>query len=420
MMVSLIDEAIVILASVQPERIRTSAAKWGRLAIRYERSDLILRVAGSSETTEEIVADPALRYVKANMEGVWCRARDELHALHAWVARTSYPLPAKVFYAGLDAKPTLLDADNATIVVTHCVQGNREWAAWLLVSHEAVPLDVEVVDPPATDPLPSLEPRWPLNDLTGEVAVVGAGSIGSAAALALAMYGVRRITLVDDDRLLWHNLVRHQCTRDSIGKYKVDAVAEAIRRRWPAAAVEALRLNVISDADLMRPLFRRCSLVLCAADGVAPRRVVSHLARRAEKTAVLACVLLDGAFGEVIRLRPWPGRACLLCQRAHLQSTGRMDPEPGLDSAYGTGTSHRPMTAVGTDLALVGQFAAKVAVATLLEEAGHHDQLIGLDWAVIGLRRDLTAPDPFDLHPGEVRWLPHLESLPNCPTCGAS
>jgi hypothetical protein len=263
-----------------------------------------------------------------------------------------------------------------------------------------------------------LKPNWPLRDLTEEVAVIGAGSIGSAAALALAMYGVRKITLVDDDRMLWHNLVRHQCTRHSVGKYKVDAVADAIKSRWPATEVEALRLNVVFDADLMRPLFRRCSLVLCAADGVAPRRVVSHLARRAEKTAVLSCVLLDGAFGEVIRLRPWPGRACLLCQRAHLQATGEMDPEPTIDSGYGTGSSHRPMTAVGTDLVMVGQFAAKVAVATLLEEAGHYDQQIGLDWMIIGLRRDVTVPDLFKLHPGEVRWLPHVEPRPDCPTCG--
>jgi hypothetical protein len=181
-----------------------------------------------------------------------------------------------------------------------------------------------------------------------------------------------------------------------------------------------LRLNVIADADLMRPLFRRCGLVLCAADGVAPRRVVSHLARRAEKTAVLACVLMDGAFGEIIRLRPWPGRGCLLCQRAHLAQTGKMDPEPGLDSGYGTGTSHRPMTAVGSDLALVGQYAAKVAVATMLENAGHYDQRIEPDWILIGLRGELTAPEPFNLYPGQVNWLPHVPSIRGCPTCGST
>jgi molybdopterin-synthase adenylyltransferase len=95
-----------------------------------------------------------------------------------------------------------------------------------------------------------------------------------------------------------------------------------------------------------------------------------------------------------------------------------MDPEPMLDSGYGTGAVHRPMTAVGSDLALVGQYAAKVAVATLLEYSGHYDQRIDGDWAVVGLRGDLRAPEPFRLSPGEVRWLPHVASVPSCPTCG--
>lgn len=414
----MITSVIVILAADQPDRIREATASWGHLAIRYDEDDGIIRVAGSSEESGDINISLALRYIRPNRAGAWCRANKSLHILHAWLARTGSSLPIDFFRASLDAEPGHIPDGDGIIVVSHCPQGKPEWAAWLLARRRAVPIDVETVPSPTTDPLSALEPRWPLSDLAREVAVVGTGSIGSAAALALAMYGVRKITLVDDDRLLWHNLVRHQSTRDSIGKYKVDAVAEAIRLRWPATEVEPLRMNVISDADLMRPLFRRCSLVLCAADGVSPRRVVSHLARRAATTAVLACVLLDGVFGEVLRLRPWPGRGCLLCQRAYLARTGRMDPEPALDSAYGTGSSHRPMTAVGTDLVLVGQFAAKVAVATLLEEVGHYDQRISPDWAVIGLRRDQTAPDPFDLHPGEVRWLSQVESLPSCPTCG--
>jgi len=417
-MILLIAEAIIILAADQPDRIRNSPAGWGYLAIHYDETEDILRVAGSSELDSQISISISLRYLKVNIGGVWCRAKKSLHDLYGGLARTNYPLSAATFHACLDAEPVLLADTADTIVVTHCPQGTPEWAGWLLTSDNAVALEVDVLHPPTADPLQLLEPNWPVRDLTGEVAIVGAGSIGSAAALALGMYGVRQITLVDDDRLRWHNLVRHQCTRNFVGYYKVDAVSEAIRKHWPAANVRALRLNVIADADLMRPLFRRCSLIVCAADGVAPRRVVSHLARRAERTAILACVLSDGAFGEIIRLRPWPGSGCLLCQRAHLISTGRMDPEPALDSGYGTGTSHRPMTAVGTDLVIVGQFAAKVAVATLLEEAGHHDQRIKLNWAVIGLRSDLTAPDPFNLFPGEVRWLPHVESLPDCPTCG--
>jgi molybdopterin/thiamine biosynthesis adenylyltransferase len=279
---------------------------------------------------------------------------------------------------------------------------------------------ITLLHPADADPLAGLPAAWPLHDTRrASVAVVGAGSIGSAAASTLAMYGVGSITLVDDDRLLWHNLSRHQGTRAHVGRYKVDALAEAIASRWPGSAVEPLRLNVISDADQMRPLFDRCQAIVCAADGVSPRRVVSHLARRARATAILACVLLDGAVGEVLRLRPWPGHGCLLCQRQQLIDQGSIDPEPGLDLGYGTGDRHRPMTAVGSDLTLVGQLAAKLTVATVLEAAGHYDQLVTGEYAITGLRRDVGAAPPFDVETGQVRWLPAAPSCDGCPTCGA-
>ena len=411
--------AIIIMAADPVDRIEKSSADCGRLAIGYGSITDIFRVIGISESMGEISVGVGLQHVRVNIRGVWCRATPELHAIYTWFTRIGQPLDRALFSDQLSIEPALIN-DEETLFVTHSPGATPVWAAWLLSGRHAIPVDVEVLHPSNADPLPLLEPGWPLGDLTGEVAIVGAGSIGSAAALALAMYGVRKITLVDDDRLRWHNLVRHQATHHAVGQYKVEAVSEAIRSRWPATAVEALRHNVISDADLMRPLFRRCALILCAADGVAPRRVVSHLTRRAGKTAILGCVLLDGAFGEIIRLRPWPGHGCLLCQRAYLAANGAMDPEHTLDSDYGTGTAHRPMTAVGSDLALVGQYAAKVAVATLLEYSGHYDQRIELDWAVIGLRGDLRAPALFRLSPGEVRWLPHVASRPNCPTCGTT
>jgi ThiF family len=398
-------------------RIGNSPARWGRLAIGYGESQQILRVAGTSEYAGPMIRSFAEAQIRINLTATWCRATADLHGIHSWLSESRISIDAALFRNELDAAAEALAGRDDDIIVTHCPGQKPELAGWLLAGGRARPLELDVLPPPDEDPLLLLGTHWPLHDLAGEVVVVGTGSIGSAIAVALAMYGLRRITLVDNDRLRWHNLVRHQSNRHAVGRYKVDAVADVIRNRWPAAEVLPLRLNVISDADLMRPLFRRCALVLCAADGVGPRRVVSHLARRAQKTAVLACVLLDGSFGEVLRMRPWPGSGCLLCQRAALITTGSMDPEPGLDAGYGTGTRHRPMTAVGTDLVLVGQFAAKLAVATLLEDAGHYDQRIQQNWAVIGLRGDLTAPPPFDLHSGEVRWLPGVGSRPDCPTC---
>ncbi len=410
---------MVIIAADSAGRMSRSSASWGHLAVGHSIHRDLYNVVGISDEDGDIVYDPAQRHVRTEFRGAWCRVTRAVQDDHDWLIRIGHSLRRTLFCVLLGI-PLDYVAGEKTILVTYCPDGTPVRAGWLLTDDRAVPVDLDVLRPSTADPLPLLEPGWPLRDLSGEIAVVGVGSIGSATALALAMYGVHRITLVDDDRLRWHNLVRHQTTRHAVGQYKVDAISQAIKQRWPATEVEPLRLNVISDANLMRPLFRRCALILCAADGVAPRRVVSHLARRASKTAILACVLMDGAFGEIIRLRPWPGRGCLLCQRAHLASTGVMDPEPTLDSGYGTGTAHRPMTAVGSDLALVGQYAAKVAVATLLEYAGHYDQCIEPDWAVIGLRGELRAPEPFRLSPGEVRWLPQVASMPSCPTCGAA
>ena len=150
--------------------------------------------------------------------------------------------------------------------------------------------------------------------------------------------------------------------------------------------VEPLTLDVSADADMMRPLFDVSDVVICAADGVGPRRVVSHLARRTTVPAVLACVLEEGEIGEIIRLMPWPTSGCLLCHRQHLVDAAGFDPEPALDVPYGRGAGPRPMTAIAGDLQLVGHLAAKVAVATLLERKGYYEQVLPADHLVVGLR----------------------------------
>ncbi|GGT17376.1 hypothetical protein GCM10010176_072520 [Nonomuraea spiralis] len=86
----------------------------------------------------------------------------------------------------------------------------------------------------------------------------------------------------------------------------------------------------------MHPGF--CGAKRECADGVAPRRATSHLARRAGTPAILACVLADGGIGEVIRLRPWPDHGCLLCRRQALADEGTLDPGPVLEAGYGMGT----------------------------------------------------------------------------------
>ena len=63
-----------------------------------------------------------------------------------------------------------------------------------------------------------------------------------------------------------------------------------------------------------------------------------------------------------------------------------MDAEADQELDYGTGRVHQPMTAVPPDLRYVGTFAAKVAIATLLESLhGDHTQQVPGEHAIIGL-----------------------------------
>lgn len=69
------------------------------------------------------------------------------------------------------------------------------------------------------------------------VIIVGCGSVGSLVALELARAGVGRFMLLDMDLLEYHNICRHQCGIQDVGKYKTTAVRERILQINPSAQV---------------------------------------------------------------------------------------------------------------------------------------------------------------------------------------
>lgn len=80
------------------------------------------------------------------------------------------------------------------------------------------------------------------------VALFGVGGVGSYAAEALARAGVGRILLVDFDRVSRSNVNRQLCALQStIGRLKVDVVAERIKDINPDATVETRCEMVLLD-----------------------------------------------------------------------------------------------------------------------------------------------------------------------------
>ncbi|WP_280403774.1 ThiF family adenylyltransferase [Nocardia brasiliensis] len=418
----------LVLMSSQAAQTVTAGGRWGRLTCRVSEPDGVAAVVAISDGNDPMV--PVEAWDKAHFLtvadprpiGFWHRVDQDLHV--AWVNAALRGLGIQL--SGFRRQIPVgfrLPGDRPHIVVTYAPHisteyvGVPELVAWHVQSDGATPMYVEVCS--AATGIAQLQGHWPVEILQRKrIAVVGLGSIGSAVAHALARSGVGALDLIDPDRLLPHNLIRHTCSAKYVGKRKVDVVAIELGESSPDTAVRTFAIDAVACANRVRAVLTEADLVVCAADGIEPRRVVAHLARRARTDAVLACVLEGGALGEVLRLRPWPKHGCLTCRRETLQSAGAFDPEPGLHRAYGEGTTHRPMTAVGSDLQLIGQYAAKTAVATLLEVEGEHDQRLPGEEFIVALRPSPSWPAPYDLRRcGESRWMSASPPRPGCPTC---
>ena len=410
-----------------------NAGASGTIRLKHSKTDDLALISFIRAGTAgyQLMLEPKNHVLNSGLtggEGFWYRVPVELHAWWYEITRRGDHVGVSFCEFAKQLPKSLTDPGSiGYVVLTYAPDADKPpWdetpvsrlAAWW-VTRTGV-FGVSVAVEPEASGIMQLHPHWPVADLSAvTVMVVGVGSIGGAAATALAGYGLGRLLLVDPDRLLWHNLVRHVLPRRYVGQYKVDALREHLADQRGDTEIVAFRYDVVDDADRIRGLLDKTSIVLCCADGVAPRRTVSHLARRANTPAILACVLADGGIGEILRLRPWPDHGCLLCRRQALANEGTLDPEPALEAGYGTGTLHRPMTAVGSDLFLVGDLAAKVTVSTTLEAAGNFAHRLPGEHLTIGLQARRGWTGPFDLgYTGNMLWTPATPPQSDCPTCG--
>ncbi len=422
------NEPLVLLPAEYLTLMLDSGGTWGYLDVQHDPRERLLVISGVSKAERwhrgrQPGAWHDWHYLRSasitSRAGVWYSVDPDVHQIWRGAAARGAAIPTSEFRRHVTngwRAPTR-DRPALMVALSTDADGKPDATLWWVTHEQAAPGDLAVAGTSDQfDLLLALTSAWPVDALAGEtVVLIGAGSIGSAAAESLAAYGVRRFVLVDPDRLLPHNFARHRVHPAQVGRLKVNALADRLRDRDRAVQVATHAVDVIDHADLVRGILSESTAMLVTSDGVASRRVANHLAARAGLLAVLACVLEDGSLGEVLRVRP-RRTGCLLCSRAELQQQG-LDPEPALDLGYGTGTAHLPITAVGGDLGLVGELAAKTLVATLLERHGHRDQALRDDYAILGLK-DVHVAAPFDVPLGAVRWRPGPPRRADCPSCG--
>jgi ThiF family len=95
--------------------------------------------------------------------------------------------------------------------------------------------------------------RLPTDLTAARTLLIGAGALGSVVGELLVRSGIINVTVVDAERLVAGNLVRHTLTAEQIGQFKADAVAARLNVASPSAVAIAepkLAESVVSTAYL--------------------------------------------------------------------------------------------------------------------------------------------------------------------------
>ena len=108
----------------------------------------------------------------------------------------------------------------------------------------------------------------PSEQLVGlSVTVIGVGAIGRQVALQLAAVGVRRVQLVDFDRVDTTNVTTQGYLLEDVGQPKVGATARAIARLDPAITVDTVD-------DRYRPKLLAGQAIFCCVDSIEARGAI--------------------------------------------------------------------------------------------------------------------------------------------------
>ena len=127
--------------------------------------------------------------------------------------------------------------------------------------------------------------RNTLRDRT--VGIAGCGGLGSNCAIALARVGVGRLIIADFDVVEPSNLNRQYFFADQVGRPKVIALEENIRRIDPEIRVEAHQLR-LTEAIITK-LFYECDVIVEAFDKAEMKQMIMETVMENLSDKYLVC-----------------------------------------------------------------------------------------------------------------------------------
>lgn len=193
--------------------------------------------------------------------------------------------------------------------------------------------------------------------LAGHALVIGAGGLGSPAAMFLASAGVGTLTLVDDDTVDLTNLQRQIAhTTARVGQPKVESAAQAVHAINPEVQVRTLQERV--DDEALQALVQAADVVLDCSDNYATRQAVNAACVRHRTPLVAgAAIRFDGQITVVDpRDAEAPCYACLFPPSAQFEEVqcatmGVFAPLVGIIGSMQAAEALKILAGAGTTLA---------------------------------------------------------------------
>jgi molybdopterin/thiamine biosynthesis adenylyltransferase len=218
-----------------------------------------------------------------------------------------------------------------------------------------------------------------------KVFIMGAGGLGSPAALYLAAAGVGTLGLADSDRVELNNLQRQILHRTcDVGLPKVESGRATLESLNPEVKVQIYPDRVTSTN--IREILRNYDLCLDGSDNFPTRFLLNDACYLERKTLISGAILRF--HGQLSTFKPHAGGPCYRC----------LFPEP---PSPGMVPSCQEAGVLGVVAGMIGVFQANEALK----------EILGIGQSMVGRFMELDAL--------EVSFLElKIQRNPECPLCG--
>jgi len=218
--------------------------------------------------------------------------------------------------------------------------------------------------------------------LAGHALVVGAGGLGSPAALYLATAGVGRITLADDDQVELSNLQRQILhTTASLGRYKAESGRDMLAAFNPETEVDARIARL--DGEALEEAVAAADVVLDCTDNFTTRHAINRACVKHRKPLVSgAAIRFDGQISVYdLRRDDAPCYHCLFPEADDVEelscaTTGVFAPLVGIIGSMQAAEAMKVLMGIGEPLA--GRLLQLDAMT--------------MQWHAVKFRRDPACP----------------------------